>query len=103
MIVHHDRAPVYTGYRWPSQLLLKDEVRLSYALGGAEDNPEMESFHGRFKAEGESLFSEVQTLAELKKVVAQRMQYYNVERRRSSLDHVSALTFIARTWSTAET
>jgi transposase InsO family protein len=102
MIVHHDRDPVYTGYRWTSQLLLKDEVRLSYALGGAKDNPEMESFNGRFKMEGESLFSEVQTLAELRSVVAQRMQYYNAERRHSSLDHVAPLTFIARTWSTAQ-
>jgi transposase InsO family protein len=56
MIMHHDRDPVYTGYGWTSQLLLKDKLRLSYALGGAKDNPEMESFNGRFKTEGHSLF-----------------------------------------------
>ena len=103
MIMHHDRDPVYTGYRWTSQLLVKDGLRLSYALGGAKDNPEMESFNGRFKTEGESLFSEAQTLEELKTIVAERIQYYNAERRHSSLNDVSPLTFIARTWPTAET
>jgi len=103
MIVHHDRDPVYTGYRWTSQLLLEDGVRLSYALGGAKDNPEMESFNGRFKTEGESLFSEARTLEELRSVVDERTQYYNCERRHSSLNHASPLTFIERTWSTAKT
>jgi hypothetical protein len=44
MIIHHDRDPVFTGYGWTGELLLSDGVRLSYALGGAKDNPEMESF-----------------------------------------------------------
>jgi len=35
---------------------LKDEVRISYALGGAKDNLEMESFNGRFKTEAQSRF-----------------------------------------------
>ncbi len=56
MIMHHDRDSVYTGYEWTSQLLQKDKSRLSYALRGAKDNPEMESFNGRFKGEGHSLF-----------------------------------------------
>lgn len=94
MIMHHDRDPVYTGYRWTSRLLLKDEVRVSYALGGAKDNPEMESFNGRFKTEGDSLFCEAQTLAELASVVEKRMAYYNATRRHSSLNHVAPLTFI---------
>jgi hypothetical protein len=45
MIVHHARDPVYTGYEWTSQLLLKDELRLSYALRGAKDDFEMESLN----------------------------------------------------------
>jgi len=103
MIVHHDRDPVYTGYRWTSQLLLKDDVRVSYALGGAKDNPEMESFNGRFKTEGKSLFSEAQTLRELKTIVGRRIQYYNAKRRHSSLNHVSPLAYIERMRSTAKT
>ncbi len=44
LIVHHDQDSVFTSYRWTSQLLLDDHARLSYALQGARDNPEMESF-----------------------------------------------------------
>ena len=102
MIMHHDRDPVYTGYRWTSQLLLKDALRLSYALGGAKDNPEMESFNGRFKTDGHSLFLGARSLAELISVVDQRMQYYNAERRHSSVNQVPPLTFIQRTWSKGE-
>jgi len=96
MVMHHDRDPVYTGYGWTSQLLLKDELRLSYALGGAKDNPEMESFNGRFKTEGHSLFLEAQSLDELIAIVDDRMRYYNTERRHSSIGYVPPLTYIER-------
>ncbi len=69
MIMHHDRDSVYIGYEWTSQLLQKDRARLSYALRGAKDNPEMESFNGRFKGEGHSLFLEAQDLDQLVAVV----------------------------------
>jgi hypothetical protein len=71
MIVHHDRDSVYTGYEWTSQLLLKDRSRLSYALRGAKDNPEMESFNGRFKGEGHALFVEAQSLGEWVSAISQ--------------------------------
>ena len=99
MIMHHDRDSVYTGYEWTSQLLLKDRSRLSYALRGAKDNPEMESFNGRFKSEGHSLFLEAQSLDELVAVVDDRMRYYNTERRHSSIGYVPPLTYIERTRS----
>jgi len=101
-IMHHDRDSVYTGYEWTSQLLLKDKSRLSYALRGAKDNPEMESFNGRFKTEGHSLFLEAQSLGELIAVVDERMQYYNTERRHSSIGCVPPLTYIKRTRSKGE-
>jgi transposase InsO family protein len=94
MVMHHDRDPVYTGYEWISQLLLKDELRLSYALRGAKDNPEMESFHGRFKTEGNSLFLGAQTIGDLITIVGERMEYYNRERRHSSIDYLPPLTYI---------
>ncbi len=102
MIVHHDRDSVYTGYEWTSQLLLKDRSRLSYALGGAKDNPEMESFNGRFKGEGHSLFLEAQNLGELVTVVDERMRYYNTERRHSSIGCVPPSTYIERARSKGE-
>jgi putative transposase len=94
VIVHHDQDSVYTGYGWSGQLLVKDQVRLSYALNGAQDNPEMESFNGRFKTENHSLLLEAQNIAELRKIVSQRMHYYNTERRHSSLDYSAPRAFI---------
>jgi transposase InsO family protein len=102
MIMHHDRDSVYTSYEWTSQLLLKDRLRLSYALRGAKDNPEMESFNGRFKGENNSLFLEAQNLDELVEVVDQRMTYYNTERRHSSIDYLPPVTYTARVRSDLE-
>jgi|TARA_Y100000310_G_C20510740_1_gene728710 putative transposase len=96
MIVHQDRDPVFTGYGWTGQLLAADGVRLSYALGGAKDNPEMESFFSRFKAEGHSLFLDAQNIDELRTVVGSRMFYYNTERRHSSIGYMSPLEYIRR-------
>ena len=42
IIVHQDRDPVFTGYAWTGRLLSAG-ARLSYALRGPRDNPEMES------------------------------------------------------------
>ena len=95
LIVHHDQDPVYTGYGWTGQLLLRDAVRLSYALEGCRDNPEMESFHSRFKTENRSLLLDALTLADLERVVAQRMAYYNGRRRHSSLGNQAPLSFLA--------
>ena len=74
--------------------MLEDQVRLSYALNGARDNPEMESFNGRFKQEGNSLFLDAGDMEELKVVVSRQMKYYNTERRHSSLGYVSPMTYI---------
>lgn len=102
LILHHDRDSVFTGYRWTARLLLDEGLQLSYALRGAKDNPEMESFNGHFKGEGHSLFLEAQTLADLKEVVNQRMNYYNTERRHSSIGYVPPLTYIRRARSESE-
>lgn len=95
LIVHHDQDPVYTGYGWTAQLLLRDQVRLSYALRRCRDNPEMEAFHSRFKTENRSLFLDALTFADLEHVVAQRIRYYNGRRRHSSVGNQAPLTFLA--------
>jgi transposase InsO family protein len=59
----------------------------------------MESFNGRFKTEGHSLFLEAQSLDELVAVADDRMRYYNTERRHSSIGYVPPLTCIERTRS----
>jgi transposase InsO family protein len=96
MIMHHDRDPVFTGYAWTAQLLLEDELRLSYALRGAKDNPEMEAFNSRFKSEGRSLFLVAQSMTDLTMIVAERMEYYNTQRRHSSIGYLPPLTYIER-------
>ena len=103
MIMHHDRDPVYTGYGWTSQLLLKDKLQLSYALRGAKDNPAMESFNGRFKTEAHSLFLEASSLSELTAVVDKRMRHYNTKRRHSSIGYLPPATYIERTCSKLDT
>jgi len=97
LIVHHDRGSVFTSYKWTSRLLLDDRVRVSYALGGAKDNPEMESFNSRFKTENRSLLREPGSLEELIEIVNSRMRYYNEERRHSTLGNQAPLTWL-RSW-----
>ena len=96
MILHHDQGSAFISYAWTGQLLLKDDVRLSYTLRGFKDNPEMESFFSRFKEEGRSLFLDAQSIAELTTVVDSRMVYHNTDRRHSSIGYVSPLTYIER-------
>lgn len=54
LIVHQDRGSVFTGYAWTGRLPGAG-VRLSYALAGPKDNPEVKRFFGRFKAVNRSL------------------------------------------------
>lgn len=96
MIVHHDRDSVFTSYAWTRRLLIEDEARLSYALRGASDNTEMESFFGRFKVENRSLLTDAATLEELKTVVRDRMVYYNDVRLHSSLGNSAPARFLSR-------
>lgn len=96
MIMHHDQGSAFISYEWTSQLLLEDRVRLSYALCGAKDNPEMESFNGHFKNESLSLFLDAPTLGELVAVVDERMHYYNTERRHSSIGYLPPVAYIQR-------
>lgn len=97
-ILHHDQDPVFTGYRWTAQLLLKDKVRVSYALNGARDNPEMESFNSRFKTENKSLLLDAQTLEELQLLVRERMAYHNGERRHSTIGYQAPMMYIETQW-----
>jgi len=96
MILHHDQGSAFISYAWTGQLLLKDGVRLSYALQGFKDNPEMESFFSRFKEEGRSLFFDAGSITELAALVDSRMAYYNTDRRHSSVGYVPPLTYIKR-------
>jgi len=94
LIMHHDRDPVYTSHDWVKQLLVKDGVRLSYALHGAKDNPEMESFNSRFKCENRSLIADAGSLEDLRALVAERHVRYNQRRKHSTLENQSPWVYI---------
>ena len=93
-ILHQDQDSVYTSYDWTGQLLLEDQAKLSYALAGAKDNPHMESFFSRFKAEGHSLILQAGTMDELQAVIEQRVRFYNQVRYHSSLGDRPPLEWI---------
>lgn len=95
LIVHHDQDSVYTGYGWTGQLVLRDYARLSYALDGCRDNTEMESFHSRFKSENRSLLLDAASLADLERIVGERIDYYNRRRRHSALGNRAPLVYLA--------
>ncbi|MBN2542891.1 transposase [bacterium] len=94
MIVHHDRDTVFTGHRWFRKLLIKDGVKVSYAVRGAKDNVEMESINGHFKGDAHSLFWEAPDLEALYKVVVNRVSYYNEDRLHSALDYQTPINYI---------
>jgi len=96
LIVHHDQDPAFVSYAWGREILLGARARLSYALHGAKDNPEMESFFGRFKTENASLLRDAKTVDELRAVVSRRMKYYNEKRRHSSLDNETPMRYTKR-------
>jgi len=96
IIMHHDRGAAYTSHQWIYLILIGYTMQLSYALRGCKDNPEMESFNSHFKGENQSLFADCQTLAELKLVVQNRINYYNTQRRHSSIGYLSPLAYIKK-------
>ena len=93
-IVHHDQDGVYLGHGWLYELAVLDKVRVSYSENGAKGNVTMESFNSRFKAENRLLFWEQEDLPSLKKVVAQRIRYYNHVRRHSALGNQSPIRYL---------
>jgi putative transposase len=92
-IVHHDQGPVFVGYGWTSRLLLDKGIRVSYSLRGAKGNPEMEAFFSRFKTENRGLLLDYQTLDELKVIVTARIDYYNRDRRHSTIGYMAPLSY----------
>lgn len=94
MIIHHDQDSVYTSHGWLHEVMIKDNVGVSYSENGAKGNVHMESFNGRFKSENRLLFWEQEDLESLKKVVNKRIRYYNFNRRHSALDNKSPIQYL---------
>jgi hypothetical protein len=92
--IHHEQDPVFSNYAWTARLLLKDKVRVSYALGGAQDNTEMEAFISRFKTENQSPLLDAKGLTEPKQLVARNIAYYKNASRYSSIGNRAPSQFI---------
>jgi putative transposase len=93
-VVHSDQDTVYTSYDWLRRLIVEDGVILSFSENGAKDNPWIESFWSRFKAENHSLLIEAQTLAEVIEIVGRQIGYYNTKRRHSRLAYMTPLEYL---------
>ena len=65
-------------------------------LDGCRGNTEMESFHSRFKSENRALLFDAANLAELVRVVGQRITYYNHRRRHSALGNAAPMDYLRR-------
>lgn len=61
----------------------------------------MEALNSRFKTENRLLFWEQADLASLKKVVGQRIRYYNHVRRHSALGNISPIRYLKEKDKTA--
>jgi len=96
IIVHQDQGSIYTGYTYVEELL-DDDRTLSYSRPATPtDNPEMESFNGRFKTENRQIFLEAETAGELENLVKKQIEYYNQKRRHSSLHNISPDNYIKK-------
>ncbi len=70
--------------RWKQEFLEK----------GAKENTYMESFNGHFKGESGSLFGDARNIWELRRAIADQIEYYNVTRRHSALGYVSPWAYV---------
>ncbi|MDH7514044.1 MAG: IS3 family transposase [Clostridiales bacterium] len=94
LIVHQDQDGVYLGHGWLYELAIRDKVRVSCSENGAKGNVHMEAFSGRLKSENRLLFWEQDDFASLKKVVNQRLLFYNHVRRHSALGNKSPIRYL---------
>lgn len=96
VILHNDQDGVYIGHRWLNEIVVKSKARASYSENGCKGNVHMESFNGRFKGENQDLFFDQPDLDALKKVVEDRVRYYNFNRRHSALGYLSPIAYLKK-------
>jgi putative transposase len=94
LTVHSDQDAVYRSNDYLRQLMIEDNVTISFSERGCKDNPWIESFWGRMKTEIRSQIIEAATLRELKDVINRRLNYYNNGRRHSEIGNVPPITYL---------
>jgi len=94
LIVHSDQDSVYRSHDYLKQLLVKDNVQISYSERGCKGNPWIESFWGRMKTEIRSQIVEAETIGELTAIISKRITYYNTRRRHSMIGNQVPLDYL---------
>ncbi len=88
LLIHQDRGTQYTSYAYVQRVL--EFATLSYSDPGTPThNPGQESFFGRFKDDWRDEIAEIETFEKLEKFVADKIKYYNNERRHTSTGLIS--------------
>jgi len=96
-IVHQDQDSVFTGYKYVRQMVIGDNVSLSYAKKDTPgENAAKESFIGHFKVENRDIFLEAKTFEELKRIVEGRINYYNQKRRHQTLGYLTPRAYLKK-------
>jgi transposase InsO family protein len=91
-LLHQDQGSQFTSYSYVQKAL--KWTRLSYSDPGTPThNPGQESFFGRFKDDWKEEIAEIQTFEKLEKFVKEKINYYNCERRHTSIGLVSPWNF----------
>ena len=89
---HQDRGSQFTSHAYVQAALTW--TTLSYSNPGTPThNPGQESFFGRFKDQWRDEIAEIQTFEELEKFIKNKIDYYNYERRHTSIGLVSPWNF----------
>ena len=81
---------------WLRAVMTEDWCVVSFSEDGARGNTWIESVWSRFCQENHSLLIESATIRELIAVIDDRMRYYNLERRHSSVDNLPPIIYAQR-------
>jgi putative transposase len=92
ILIHQDRGSQYTSHLYVRSVL--SMARISYSNPGTPThNPGHESFFGRFKDEWRDEIAEIETFEELERFIKNKINYYNQERRHTSIGNISPQKF----------
>lgn len=92
LLFHQDRGTQYTSYQYVQAILGLGIISYSDP-GTPTHNPGQESFFGRFKDDWKDEIAEIETFEDLKIFVKSKINYYNYERRHTSIGLVAPWTF----------
>lgn len=82
---HQDQGSIYKAYDYLRTILKEIKANISFSrVGCPQDNPEMESFFGRFKDEWKSTFYQAKTEEEILQLISEAIVYYNAKRIHSN-------------------